>query len=65
MTPSEWRDARLAEAQTILSDAALCAACPTLAEIANTVVKKHRGAPLMRPPHRPRPALRLIDGGRA
>lgn len=65
MTPSEWRAAKLAEARTILADAALCTACPTLAELANLVIKKHRGAPVQRPPHRPRPTLRLIAGGRA
>jgi hypothetical protein len=65
MTPSEWRAAKLAEAQTILADAALCSVCPSLAELANLVIKKHRGAPIQRPPHRPRPALRLIDGRRA
>lgn len=65
MTFSEWRDFARAQARMILADLDLCAASPSLAEIANNHLKKSHRAPIMRPPHRPRPTPRVIEGSQA
>lgn len=65
MTLPEWRDAKRAEAQAICADPVLRRTRPHLVGFAMAHLHKASGTPVLRLMHpRPRPALRLIDGGR-
>lgn len=64
MTLSEWRDLKRAEAQSICADPVLRKARPTLVALAMTHLRKATGTPTLHLVH-PRPALRVIAGGRA